>query len=187
MIYETNHKRTRYIPAGYQCIPAPEGANSIAYANGLAAIGYAGKAAKPSFHYIFRDESRRDQFIAQWYAGQVARFAEKTRRQQERKEYAHNLTVGSIIVNSWGYEQTNIDFYEVVKVPSSKSVVLRPIGSNLVEDGAQGMSGRVTPRPGKFTSEKTYTKRVSPGNFINFDCGSGSEWTGRPMYCSWYA
>ena len=33
---------------------------------------------------------------------------------------------GDILVSSWGYEQTNVDFYEVVKV-TAKTVTLIPI------------------------------------------------------------
>ena len=33
---------------------------------------------------------------------------------------------GDIFVSSWGYDQTNVDFYEVVKV-AAKTVTLIPI------------------------------------------------------------
>lgn len=33
---------------------------------------------------------------------------------------------GDIFVRSWGYDQTNVDFYEVVKV-AAKTVTLIPI------------------------------------------------------------
>ena len=33
---------------------------------------------------------------------------------------------GDVFVSSWGYEQTNVDFYEVVKV-TAKTVMLIPI------------------------------------------------------------
>lgn len=38
---------------------------------------------------------------------------------------------GTIFESSWGYDQTNIDFYEVVSVAKSgKSVVLQQVGSH---------------------------------------------------------
>jgi hypothetical protein len=35
---------------------------------------------------------------------------------------------GDVYVSTWGYDQTNVDFYEVVRVTASKAE-LRPIGS----------------------------------------------------------
>ena len=52
---------------------------------------------------------------------------------------------GDILVSSWGYDQTNIDFYEVVKV-TEKTATLIELKSNRVEDGY--MHYRVTPIPG---------------------------------------
>ena len=44
------------------------------------------------------------------------------------------MTIGKIFYSSWGYEQTNIDFYEVVEVSKSgKSLTLQQIGSKIVE------------------------------------------------------
>lgn len=47
---------------------------------------------------------------------------------------------GDIFVNTWGYDQTNTDFYEVVRVtPSGKSAEVKPIGSHVQHYG--GPSG----------------------------------------------
>jgi hypothetical protein len=41
---------------------------------------------------------------------------------------------GTVFSNSWGYDQTNVDFYEVVSVSASgKSVKIRKCGAELVE------------------------------------------------------
>ena len=39
------------------------------------------------------------------------------------------VKVGDVFVDSWGWEQTNIDFYEVVALKGKASVELRPIRS----------------------------------------------------------
>lgn len=41
---------------------------------------------------------------------------------------ALGISRGDIYVNSWGYDQTNVDFYEVVRITASK-VELLPIGA----------------------------------------------------------
>ena len=56
------------------------------------------------------------------------------------------VQVGDIFVSSWGYDQTNIDYYVVESVTKSgKSVKVHKIGSKVV--GASGTSDKVVPDP----------------------------------------
>lgn len=41
----------------------------------------------------------------------------------------HPLIVGDVLESSWGYEQTNVDFYQVIRA-TPKTVVLRPISAH---------------------------------------------------------
>ena len=69
--------------------------------------------------------------------------------------------IGDILVSSWGYDQTNIDFYEVVGItPSGKSIRLRAITGEHVQT-VGFMSEMVKPVPGDFIG-KTFTKRINP-------------------------
>lgn len=63
----------------------------------------------------------------------------------------HGLKVGDILVASWGYDQTNINFYEVVKV-TAKSAYLLEVQSTRVGDS--GIYNLMKPVPGKYV-EKT--------------------------------
>ena len=45
----------------------------------------------------------------------------------------HNsLQIGSILYASWGYDQTNIDFYEVTKLIGRTTLELRELGQELI-------------------------------------------------------
>ena len=44
------------------------------------------------------------------------------------------VKVGDVFFESWGYEQTNIDFWQVVKLRGTTQVVLRAIGQQVVEE-----------------------------------------------------
>jgi hypothetical protein len=66
--------------------------------------------------------------------------------------------VGDIFVSSWGYDQTNIDFFEVVRLTGA-SVVVRPIGKDRIEMNGPG-GNKVMPRKGAFTGQEM-TKRIS--------------------------
>lgn len=63
---------------------------------------------------------------------------------------------GDIFVSSWGYEQTNVDFYEVVKA-TAKTVTLISIERVLQEEGF--MRYRAMPIPGSGKG-KTFRRRI---------------------------
>lgn len=96
------------------------------------------------------------------------------------------LKLGDIFVNSWGYEQTNIDFYEVTGMTAA-SVRLRPIDKVYDETGF--MSGTSVPIPGKYIGsefiKRLYEFRGRP--HVNMPYGSCRLWDGQPMYESHYA
>jgi hypothetical protein len=76
------------------------------------------------------------------------------------------VKVGDIFASSWGYDQTNVDFYEVVGVTASgKSVRVVPIGKDTTY--AEGYYTKVTPVPGSFDPDAVpVTKRV---RFTRYD------------------
>ena len=68
--------------------------------------------------------------------------------------------VGDILVSSWGYDQTNIDFYQVVGVTKA-SVKIREILKKRV--GGSQTQDMMAPEPGQFDPQgKTLTKRFKP-------------------------
>jgi len=71
-------------------------------------------------------------------------------------------TIGDVLVSSWGYDQTNIDFYQVIGfTKSGKSVRLIAIESDHVETTGF-MSERVRPLPGcPIDGAKSFTKRIN--------------------------
>jgi hypothetical protein len=101
--------------------------------------------------------------------------------------------INDILVSSWGYDQTNVDFYKVVNITSSgKSVTIQRINSSVVETGF--MSGKSMPAvPHTFSKYKgePMIKRVN----LNKDVYSvkinsfatAYKWDGNPECVSWYA
>lgn len=56
----------------------------------------------------------------------------------------HGARVGDILTSSWGYDQTNVDFYEVVAVTKSMVQILKM--STAVESTSEcGASDRIVP------------------------------------------
>jgi len=155
------------------------------YALGASAIAYRGKARNHEWFYRFRSIEHRDETIEKFFDGVEARKRLMDERKEKRKSFRHDLKVGDILVNSWGYDQTNVDFYQVIRT-TEKSVTLRMVRSQLTEDIPGPMAGYVTPVFGKFCGEE-FTKPVREGNSVPMKFGYCGKCDRRPKYSSWYA
>lgn len=191
--------RTRYIPTGSSAIEHPQGLGIVyTYIDGKGrpcAVAYAGKQSNCTWHHLFFDEDNRNAKIAEFWASLESWRRTKAERAAERTQ-PHSLQVGDIIYNSWGYDQTNVDFYVVVK-RSDNYVWLHPIAQETTETGF--MCGKTKPaKPLRLCSKKladgSYAEpeqhrvyRSTYGDSVNFEFGSGSKWNGEEVGNSWYA
>ena len=80
---------------------------------------------------------------------------------------------GMILVSSWGYDQTNITFYEVIKA-TAKTVQVREIVSK-IKSVPNAMSEKVLPDPGNYRGEvlRRKVQNYGSGNLIEI---SNHEW-----------
>lgn len=130
---------------------ADKQSDCVAYiytANGATcAMMFIGKADKPSWRYRFPNEARRDKAIGEAFARRRERLAAKAAEKEKRKAWVNPYKIGDLFRRSWGYDQTNVDWYEVVAV-SGKMVTVRQIQQERVSTG--DMCGKTTPQPGKY-------------------------------------
>jgi len=141
---------------------------------------FVGKQSKPLWHYRFRNEADRQRAIDEAVKSRQSRAEHMQKRKEERRQYRHDLQVGDILYSSWGYDQTNIDFYQVVEV-GEKTVKIRQIGQKVVSSG--GPSGdKVVAAKGHFTGP-AMTKVVGTGGSVKVHSFAwASKWDGRPLY-----
>jgi len=71
-------------------------------------------------------------------------------------ENVHGVKVGDIFYTSWGYEQTNIDFFEVVAV-TAKMATIKPIKQKRKE--THYMQGNCEPDKGNFITDSSFYKK----------------------------
>ena len=96
----------------------------------------------------------------------------------------YGVKVGDMFCDIWGYEQTNVDFYQVVDLKGSTTVVLKPVNKNarMIDN----MSYMVSPikddfLEGKYKTrlmtngEETIQRRVKDIGNNSIYAGSGSE------------
>jgi len=180
--------KARFIPEGAECRDFPDaGVTAYLYSSKgrPALLAYKGRSSKPACHYVFRDEAQREDYLMDRL---VAPGREVQAHKKERLSVEHGLTVGDVICTGWGYEQTNVNFYEVVRVPSGRSVVLRELEVDL-ECAPMAMTGEVTPRRGEFKpGTKDLMRRAVGKGRVNVGDGEGAGqlWSGKPMRVSWY-
>lgn len=136
--------------------------------------------------YQFGTEQKR----SEWVIKQTNKIFETERKaieyRNEKKEGAKSaiengaVKVGSIFYNSWGYDQTNIDFYEVVEA-KGMTVTVREIGQR--RDRTYHDGGTCTPTKGQFKGEPMQKRLRAHRNGIYITMnsyGSCSLWDGTP-------
>lgn len=98
------------------------------------------------------------------------------------------LTVGDVLQSSWGYEQTNVDFYQVTRA-TPKTVLLRPISAHREQGEASG-NYYVVPNIGQFTGDASrYKVRLmgtDPYVMIK-SFAIAKKWTGAQVHGTDYA
>lgn len=108
-------------------------------------------AAHSYGHYSFRDEARRQAYIDKEINYAEQRAARKARQKLEQNNITADVKPGQVFYASWGYDQTNIDFYKVQSVKGCFAWLV-PVGQKIVE-GCGFMSERVVADPDNETGK----------------------------------
>jgi hypothetical protein len=192
MTPEIEAERRAQLPAGAMRV-ADKQSDAVAYVYQLAtgepaAAAFAGRRTKPDWRYRFRGSENglaaREKTIRDYFESARSLQALKAER-QARKAAPHNLQLGAIFYASWGYDQTNVDFYQVTAVLGPRMVEIREIaGAPVFPDDSGGFSGRIVADPGNFTGEARRV-RVTAGS-IKVGHTHASVWDGHPCYWSSY-
>jgi len=130
---------------------------------------FKGKAQKPYVNFYYNDQLTRENVMNNVIKQATDKIEAKQKAKQTKDELMKDWTnphkTGDILHTCWGYEQTNIEFYQVVKV-NKKSLKLRQITGDC--KSTTFMSGTKTPMKDNFIGE-TITARLS------FYIDSGSD------------
>lgn len=150
-----------------------------------------------NYHYRSIEQMVKSvtQFFSDRYKWKKQKLDYKENKQKQQEEGLSNINelikVGDIFYSSWGYDQTNVDFYQVLDVSDKGTVSLREIGSEIV-DGTTGMDcANLRPVKDDFKSNEVFKKRAT---FTNGSVRLGGGYRSlykytqgdRGVYCSWY-
>lgn len=98
--------------------------------------------------------------------------------------------VGKIVYATWGYEQTNVNFFVITK-RTAAFVTLQPIGS--IKEQTAYLAGKCTPNPKDVLDEKPIRRKLAHRDGKVIGCsfresyGWISAWHGNPVGYSEYA
>lgn len=115
---------------------------------------------KCEYYYRYSTEVQRDEILQKEIESFNKREQQKEDADKKRTEMRENFTnpynVGDLFYDSWGYDQTNIDFFQVVEV-GRMSVKLRKIGQIYIRGGGCSMSEYVKPDKDRFIGQEFRT------------------------------
>ena len=143
--------REAYIPKDYICLAKHADLGIEVWGdNKTSAMAFHGKANKPDWHIKFRSTDSRIDRIADYVAAFKQRADQKVAERKAKSEWQHGLKVGDVFRSSWGYDQTNVDYYEVVAI-HGKAVDIRRIGCQ--SESTSWRQGNSVPAPGRYIGE----------------------------------
>ena len=154
----------------------------------LTAIFYKGRSTKHVFYNRFQNVEQMKKKINDTISNLMSWEDRKAERKAQRSA-PHTLKVGDILYSSWGYDQTNINFYQVTRIVGKQSVEVREINSESTpEEGFMTAKKRAI-KGAFYENEKPRVCRVNGEN--NTIRLSSYEYAypddGRFHRYSWYA
>jgi hypothetical protein len=147
-----------------------------------------GKARRPFAFYSFPNADARAAWIENQKRSEDSRQSFKAERKAARvrniAETSKRLPVGAILATSWGYEQTNVEFFQVTERRGKATVILREIAGELTQ--THMMQGTVTAVPGRFIGEPILRRVGECGVKIEGCRTAYPTEPGKAHHTSWY-
>lgn len=142
----------RYIPEGYELSWDDQDLGiQVYYKNTpcISAICFVGRAVNPTWHYRFKDGQQRINEVTRTFKNVAERAEYKAARKAKAAEASanHGVKVGDVFRSSWGYDQTNVDYYQVVSV-GNKTATFCKIAQLSESDGF--LQGNCVPATNQF-------------------------------------
>jgi hypothetical protein len=155
------------------------------------ARAYKGKSNKSEFHHRYTNEEARTNHVAEFLkrCGVLDEYKAKRKAEAAACSAATDLPVGTILCESWGYDQTNVSFYKVGHV-GKKTVKLVAVTPKSVESYPRigAMSDMCVPDLDNCATEVQLMRQISKESVKNTKLNKrASVWSGKPLYRSWYA
>jgi len=139
--------------------------------------------------YKFKSIELMNEYIAKFNLAQCIKEQQKEQEQikraQLKKELINPFKLGDILYYSWGYDQTNIDFWQVVKI-TPKTIDVRRLSQEVTEYTGF-MSENVIPLKDSFIGNRIVTKHLQIDRAGKVYISGLWNYDGKPKNQSHYA
>ncbi len=152
----------RYVPTGFQLLREVPELGIQVYGQiepRVSAIFYGGKRSKADWFYSFRSVDAMNARIDDTIQG-IQQSKARVAQYRAQRSAPTDVAVGDVFRCSWGYDQTNIDYFQVIEVCGAYAMV-QEIGQMSEETGF--MSGNCVPAVGQFRGEPMRKKIQNNG------------------------
>lgn len=150
----------------------------------LSAIFYTGKQSKHTWYYSFPTVTDMGAKINETISRLMSWEDKKVERKEARKNATSSVKVGQIYSYSWGYDQTNVEFYQVTEI-NGKTFTIREISAQSCGEAPSGsMSENVKPIKDAFLKDSRPILKRSLS--MPHGCLSLTS-EGEKHFMSWYA
>lgn len=153
---------------------------------GFGVYAFGPNAKRPKLAKSLASQADVDAFLQKLQSADDDKRAARDKGRQAASDYGSVIYVGDIFYSSWGYDQTNVDFYEVVEKKSNSTVVCRQLKKK-IDHSSSGGADYVVPVDGadRFASDPVNC-RVNKYGTISLRGFGGDEigylWDGKPKY-----
>ncbi|MCT2410011.1 hypothetical protein NZD88_20845 [Chryseobacterium antibioticum] len=146
-------------------------------------IAFKGRSTRPSYYY-FLSEPNREESLNITKARIKSNHEKKVKYLENKKIESDLISVGTILYSSWGYEQTNINFYIVLNRKNTV-VTIQEIGKHKEFEGRD--YGTCTPNINNKIGEP-FQKRITKHASIKInEVEDASKYDGSKIHwSSWY-
>lgn len=185
--------KNRHIPDGYLAY-TPDGVNHGTLVScffnkdRMTAMMFIGKQSKSTWHFKFPSiEALDKKFHETWNRVENWELMKVERKEQRKKEVLE-VKVGDLFVSSWGWEQTNVDFYQCVATKGKRTFVIREIASKMSNRATgNGMACFKIPVKDAFLDPEKYPPLTKSSLKLNSYSSLSKTTEESEHYCSWYA
>ena len=102
------------------------------------------------------------------------------KERRKKRSQGHDYQIGDFIYCSWGYDQTNVDFFKVVALKGKQTIEIVKVQKEYTEQ--KGVYGNKS-IPTKVEKSAPMTKRVGANNSIAlYGFTYGRKWDGVPQH-----
>lgn len=112
-------------------------------------LAFSGNRSNADVYHNFSSIEKAHLYISEWAEGKITSINKEAERKEKQKSLSKRVrefvNIGDVLYSSWGYEQTNIDYYKVVGFKGQSTLLLQEIGACRIDDNSTYTSAELIP------------------------------------------